>query len=104
MNSVIIFDIVPESAMVYVIRSMAMRGYHKSWGSNAETIHLPHNVLWKSNTSQQQALDDLNLSVSIVNVLHPCTLQRCIVLNSTPWKSIVCSTAYNSETTKASVE
>ena len=81
MNSVIIFDIVPESAMVYVIRSMAMRGYHKSWGSNAETIHLPHNVLWKSNTSQ-----------------------RCIVLNSTPWKSIVCSTAYNSETTKASVE
>ena len=59
MNSVIIFDVVPETAMVYVIRSMAMRGYHKSWRSNAETIHLSHNVLWKSNTSQQQGVTGL---------------------------------------------
>ena len=93
MNAVIIFD-VSNNANDHVVISMKQKGYFATWNSNNNTnlFNLPHNVVWRPNTEFNQALSDLNQAILEVNSTpfgkQQIQLQRCLVLNATPWFAI----------------
>lgn len=93
MNSVIIFD-VSDDATKSVREGMRAKGYYFSWGTQENLnmqFNLPFNVVWKPNTESQDALNDLESVISQINTASGKTikLERCVVLNSTPWRAIV---------------
>lgn len=89
MNAVIIFDVGDSSRTPQIRERMRASGYFFTWiveSDNTRTLYnLPANMLWKPNCEGPQAISDLT---NIVQSLGT-TLDRCIVLNSTPWFGIV---------------
>jgi hypothetical protein len=72
---------------------MQQKGYHKNWTSNSKVVNLPRNVVWKPNVESAQALTDIKQAIIDFNATlatgsTKVTLDRCLVLNSTPWQAI----------------
>lgn len=88
MNSVIVFDSTSPINTQKIRNAMLARGYYNSWSvpiNNVPTIYrLPHNMVWKPNTESKSAIEDLSLVSGSLGLI----VERCIVLNSTPWNGI----------------
>jgi len=86
MNAVVIFDVNNPKQVRELMRA---QGYATTWssgeGEEKKIFNLPSNVVWKPNTELQKAYNDL---VSIV-AISGNKLERCMVLNSTPWFGVV---------------
>ncbi len=100
MNAVIIFD-VSHGATAVVRENLQRNGYFNYWTipnpqqPNAVVVYnLPHNMVWKKDVEANQAMADIQAVIVNVNAFRAAstqpllTLERCIVLNSTPWSGI----------------
>lgn len=93
MNSVIIFD-ASNGKTGKVRERLRAKGYAISWyidGSIDKTMYyLPLNAVWKPGKEAKEALADIHEIISELNTAgENVKLERCIILNSTPWGGII---------------
>lgn len=91
MHPVIIFD-VSHNMTEAVAAQMSLKKYYRVWESNGKRYVLPSNVLWKQDSSREEALADIRMCVNDIKTTYvgagQVKLLRCIVLNCTPWGGI----------------
>lgn len=86
MNAVIIYEIANNPDKLK--NAMKAIGYFDIWMSGGKRYHLPSNTVWKPDTTLEQAYADIRQEITKINTpanLNPTTLDKCIVLSSSPF-------------------